>query len=242
MKRSSCLSAMLVGLSVVTTSVAFAAPPAPQPTDPAAKPVLVAQAKGQPKTTVQQTEPPPAEGGTAPTTAPADPDAPATEPNATQGTEPTTAPAISIGNNTGAPTTDTPGAAGTDPAKKPKPRPFAGTQIYAQTSMSTATVFKGQQQAYNPTVDTAVFLQPRYALSEAFQLRGRLVFNYELTNSDTTTTRNEPRFSDTALQLFYRKIPELPGGIKPMVAVNLGLPTSSESRARTMARWRVSNA
>lgn len=235
MKRSSCLSAMLVGLSLTTASVALAAPPAAQPAAPADKPVLVAQGKGQPKTTVQ--DPPPAEGGTAPaapTTAPADPSAPAAESNATQGTEPGTTPAITIGSGTGAPASDTPGASATDPAKKPKPRPFAGTQIYAQTSMSTATVFRGQQQDYNPTVDSSVFITPRYALSEAFQLRGRIVFSYEFTNSDTTTTRNEPRFSDTTLQLFYRKIPELPGGIKPMIAANLGLPTSSESRARTM--------
>jgi hypothetical protein len=228
---------MLVGLSVTTASVAFAAPPAPEAAAPGAKPVLVAQAQGKgqekPKT-VQQTDPAPAEGGTAPTTAPADPTAPTSEPAATQGTEPTTTPAITIGSGTGAPASDTPGAAAADPAKKPKPRPFAGTQIYAQTSMSTATIFRGQQQDYNPTVDTSVFITPRYALSDAFQLRGRIVFSYEFTNSDTTTTRNEPRFSDTTLQLFYRKIPELPGGFKPLIAANLGVPTSSESRARTM--------
>jgi hypothetical protein len=60
-----------------------------------------------------------------------------------------------------------------------------------------------------------------------------LVFNYEFTNSDTTTTRNEPRFSDTSVQLVYRGIPDWKG-IKPIVGVGLALPTSPESRARTM--------
>jgi len=100
--------------------------------------------------------------------------------------------------------------------------------------MTTATVDKGQLQSYNPTIDSAIYITPRFAINEAFQLRGRIVFNYEFTNSDTTATRNEPRFSDTTLQLFYRKIPEIPGGIKPAASLNLGLPTSPESRARTM--------
>jgi len=239
MKRSSCLSAMLVGLSVMTgasvASVASAAAPAAPATpsrDADATPVLVAQAQAKPKTTVQQTDPAPS-GGTAPT-APTEPATAPTEPAAAQGTEPGATPAVSIGTGTGAPASDTPGASGADPAKKPKPRPFAGTQVFAQISTSTATIFRGQQQDYNPTVDSSIFLQPRYTINDSFQLRGRLVFNYEFTNSDTTTTRNEPRFSDTTISLFYRKIPEIPGGIKPMVAVNVAAPTSPESRARTM--------
>lgn len=139
-------------------------------------------------------------------------------------------------------------AAGTSPALKdqtspddpspvvpptPKARPFAGTQVFLQTSMYTGTVFKQQQQNYNPTVDQSVFLQPRFALNRDFQLRGRLVFTYEFTDSDTTATKREPRFSDTSVQLVYRGIPDFKG-IKPIVGVQLGVPTSSESRARSM--------
>jgi len=118
-------------------------------------------------------------------------------------------------------------------AAKPKARPFAGTQVFLQTSMYTGTVFKQQQQNYNPTVDQSVFIQPRFAINKDFQLRGRLVFTYEYTNSDTTKTNHEPRFSDTTLQLVYRGIPDFKG-IKPIVGVQVGLPTSPESRARTM--------
>ena len=239
MKRFSSLSSALisvsVGLSLTTASVAFAgSPPA---NDSAGKPVLVAQAKQEkPGTkTVQPSDPAPTEGGGAAPAAPADPAAAApAESPAAAATEPGSTPAISIGTSNGNPATDTPGASGADGKPKPKPRPWAGTQIFATTSMTTSTVFKGQTQYNDPTVDSSVWLQPRYALSEAFQLRGLLVFSYEYTNADDTVTKNEPRFSDTTLSLFYRKIPELPGGIKPAVAVSAGLPTSPESRARTL--------
>lgn len=223
MKRSSCLSAFLVALSV--TSVASAAPDkGEKKQEPAPK--LVAQAaRNVGNDVAQTTDPQPATGtGTTPTTGTADGSG-TTENGAAQ-------PAVSVGTPT-APATDTAQAAAEVPAKKPKLRPFAGTQIYATTSMTTGTVFRGQQQAYNPTVESSLWLLPRYAISEAFQLRGRLIVNYEMTNSDTTTYRNEPLLSDTTLSLFYRKIPEI-ATIKPAVAVNLGLPTSKLSRARTL--------
>ena len=223
MKRFSCrvgLVAGVVGLSVTTASVAFAAPPA----NPS---VLVAQAKRKsPSSTVQPSDPTPAGGGADPTAAPPAPP-PADEP-AVAPTEPT---ATVVGPDS---LVDAPSIAPAEPAKAPKKRPWAGTQIFAATTMTTATISRGQQQAYNPTVDTYASISPRYAINDAFQIRGRIVFSYEFTNSDSTVTKNEPRFGDTLLQLFYRKIPELPGGIKPAAALNVGLPTSPESRARTL--------
>jgi hypothetical protein len=176
--------------------------------------------------TVQPSDPTPSGGGTDATAAPA-----------TQAPSESTPPpnaAVSIGNASVAPGADAPNGSAAEPAKPTKLRRWAGTQIFAQTSMTTGTFDKSQEQTWNPTVDSALYLQPRFAITEAFQLRGRLVFQYEYTNSDDTQTKNEPRFSDTTLQLFYRKIPELPGGIKPAVAVNSAFPTSPESRARTM--------
>jgi hypothetical protein len=100
--------------------------------------------------------------------------------------------------------------------------------------MTTATVFQGQQQDPNPTVSTNVWLLPRYAINEAFPLRGRFIVDYEYTNSDSTLTRNEPVVSDTTVSLFYRKLPKLPGGIQPNLALNVVAPTSKLSRSRTM--------
>lgn len=228
MKRSTCLSAFLVGLSVTAiTSIASAAPTKNQ-----APKVVVQQAAtqaGNMGSDVAQTDGAGTGTGTstAPTTGTAD--------GQQTGESSTPQPAVSIGTSTTAPTTDTPAAAAAEPAKKPKPRPFAGTQIFNQNSMTTATVFRGQQQDYNPTIDSSLWLLPRYTINESFQLRGRLIVSYEYTNSDTTTYRNEPTISDTSLQLFYRKIPEIPGvGVKPMVGLNLALPTSKLSRARTL--------
>ena len=69
--------------------------------------------------------------------------------------------------------------------------------------------------------------------NDAWQLRARAIITYEYTNSDATTYRNEPMLSDTTLQLFYRKVPKLPLDIQPSLALNLGIPTSKISRART---------
>jgi hypothetical protein len=259
MKRSSSLSALILvgaGLSVTCTSLAFAAPlpnganganganDAAAPAKSATKRAAPSKkAKAPPAKTVQPTEPAATEGGgAAPAPAPAEPapaapasaepEPAAVSPAATP--EPGPTPAISIGSASGNPAVDAPSGAAVEPGAKPKARPWAGTQIFATSSMTTATVFKGQNQYSNPTVDGSIWLQPRYAISEAFQLRGLLIFSYEFTNSDETVTKNEPRFSDTTLQLFYRKIPELPGGIKPALALNMTAPTSPESRARTM--------
>ncbi len=229
MKRSSCLPALLLGLTITSAFVARSADAAPGrgrgETPPGgARPagVLVAQA--------QPSDPPPEEGQTSPPAAPAGTTAPTVGDGSGE-----TQPAVSIGTTTTSPTpvADQP-AQSADPAKKaPKPRPWAGTQLFVQTSMSTQTIFRGQQQAYNPTVEAAAFILPRYAINKDFQLRGRLVVNYEMTNSDTTKTRNEPVLSDTLLQTWYRGIPAI-AKIKPMVALNVGLPTSKVSRSRTM--------
>jgi hypothetical protein len=222
MKRSYGLTALAIVISLAASSAAHAqqAKPAKKP----AKPTLVAQNDPAPSDTQPAPAPAPADP------APADPAPAATPPQP----EPTTVqPAISIGTGTTTPATDTTQAAAEEP-KKPKPRPFAGTQLYATTSATTSTFFKNQTQYNNPTVSQAIWFLPRYTINDAFQVRGRMIFSYEYTNSDDTVTRNEPRFSDTTLQLFYRKIPAVLG-IKPQIAANLGLPTSPESRARTMA-------
>ena len=225
MKRFSCRVGLvgLVALSVTTASVAFAAP---------TPPVLVAQAKGKPTKAVQPSDPTPAGGGADPTAAPTTP-APTEEPAAAP-VDPAPPAAATLGSASGTPGVDAPATAPEEPKAKPKARPWAGTNLANYNSVSTATIFKGQQQDYNPTVDTSLWLLPRYTFNDAFQLRGRLIFNYEFTNSDTTATKNEPRFSDTTIQLFYKKIPAIPGGIKPNVALNMAFPTSPESRARTM--------
>jgi len=183
-----------------------------------------------PGSDVAQGDPAPAQ----PTPAPAPTDGSSTTPAAGTGTDttPTPTPTLTL---TGPSTTpsDTPATAPTTPPAKPKPRPFAGSALYVTTSMTTATVFRGQQQDPNPTVDSNFWFLPRYAINDAFQLRARAIVSYEYTNSDSTRYRNEPILSDTTVSMFYRKLPEILT-IKPMIAVNAALPTSKASRARTL--------
>jgi hypothetical protein len=182
---------------------------------------------------VAQADPP---AGAQPQAAPPAPSAPSsTEPApapvpVTEGS-PAAVPVVTVGAS--GPTADAPAAAASQPTAKPKPRPFAGSSLYNQNSVTTGTLFRGQQQYANSTVESTLFILPRYAINEAFQLRARLVVAYEYTNSDSTTYRNEPLLSDTGLSLFYRKLPKF-AGIQPALAANVALPTSKVSRARTL--------
>ncbi len=209
MKRSYCLSALLVGLSLTTATAALAAPPAASPD----------QKKVQ---QVAQAQDPSSSGTSNATAAPTSP------------SESPTQPAVTVGTSPGTPGTDTPAEAAPEPAKKPAPRPFAGSALFLQNSMTTNTVLQGQTQYSNPTVESSLFILPRYAINDAFQLRARMIMSYEYTDSDSTTYNREPSLSDTTVQLFYRKIPKLPLGIQPNIALNVGLPTSKLSRARTL--------
>lgn len=227
MKRSSCLPAVLLGLTVTSAFVASTASAAPEGTRPAG--VRVAQARVG-NVVVAQQDPQPEEQTNPPTPPPT------TAPTVGDGTS-ETQPAVSLGTTTTAPpTADQPQASADEGKPKPKPRAWAGTQIFVQTSMTTATVFKGQTQYNDPTVDSSAYILPRYAFNKDWQLRGRFIVNYEYTNSDTTTRRNETTISDTTVQLWYKGLPEFggPAKIKAMLAANLSLPTSKLSRARTM--------
>ncbi len=217
MKRSSCLAWLVGALTLTTATTALAAPPTgteQQPVKQVAQVWPAAQQDG--------------DGSGSPT-------APSTAPAPADGASTTPQPAISVGTSTSTtPTADKAPESAPAPEKKPAPRPFAGSSLFIQNSMSTGTVFRGQTQDYNPTVESSFWFLPRYAINDAFQLRGRLIMSYEWTNSDSTTYRNEPMLGDATLQLFYRKLPKLPLGIIPAVALNAGFPTSKLSRARTM--------
>ncbi len=216
MKRSSCLAVLIGGLVLSTATAALAAPPTETEEEPVEEGV-----QGEPL--AQQ------DGSGSPT-------APSNAPAPEEGTSTSPQPAVSIGTSPSSttPPPDKPAEPEPTPAAKPKPRPFAGSALFVQNNVSTGTIFRGQTQSYNPMVDSSFWFLPRYALNDAFQLRGRMIMSYEWTNSDTTTYRNEPMLSDTTLSLFYRKIPKLPLGINMMLALNAGLPTSKLSRARTM--------
>ena len=229
MKRSSVLSALMAGLSLaaISGSAAAAGPvPAAEKAAAVSRPEKSAQAVRQ---VAQADTPAPNRQSTDSSTPP-----PSNAPSPSGDPTSSTQPAVTIGTPTAAnPTTDSPQAAATEAPAKPKRRPFAGSSMFISNSMTTNTIFKGQTQYNDPTVESAVYITPRFQFGDGFQLRGRLIVNYEWTNSDSNTYNHEPTLSDTTLQLYYRKIPQFLG-ISPAIAANVTLPTSKNSRARTM--------
>ena len=138
--------------------------------------------------------------------------------------EPGPTPAISIGTANGNPAVDAPSGAAVESGRHAEAAPVGRHADLRDDEHDDGDDLQGSDPVQRPHGRRSIWLQPRYALSEAFQLRGLLVFCYEFTNADDTVTKNEPRFSDTTLSLFYRKIPEIPGGIKPAVAISTSLP------------------
>ncbi len=118
---------------------------------------------------------------------------------------------------------------------KPAAVPFAGSSFFFQTGVSPNIINPGAVQSADPVVDSFALFLPRWAFSKDWQVRGRFAFNYEWTDNvnSSTTRKREPRFTDSILTLAFRGIPAL-AKIKTVVLLNLGLPTSPESQARSL--------
>ncbi len=125
-----------------------------------------------------------------------------------------------------------------DKTSKEKPKEklrWAGTSYFQQVGVSPDVVAPGLVQTYAPVADTFMLFNPRYALTQDWQLRARMTANYEFTdNANSTTTRShELVFGDILPEIDYRGIPAL-WGIKTIAALGSGIPTSPASQARTM--------
>jgi hypothetical protein len=124
------------------------------------------------------------------------------------------------------------------PKKEPKKLFWAQSQIYAMTSVNTNVFVPSQQQTAAQTVESFVLFQPRFTLDKKhFQLRGRVAFSYEWTDtaSTGTTRKNEITFQDVIPSLWLRSVPVIPVlEIKPMPFIQAAIPTSQASIARTM--------
>ncbi len=120
-------------------------------------------------------------------------------------------------------------------APAPRPTPWAASQLSITTTANGSFFDRNYTLSGDAasTADLNVSLRPRYRLSRTFQLRARWDFNYEFTNSDTTSTLNEPRFGDPTLDLWYTGLPAL-GPVRLAIAGGLAFPVSVESRANTM--------
>lgn len=111
---------------------------------------------------------------------------------------------------------------------------FRGSVLHSQTSVSLNALAPALQLSSNPTVETALVIAPRYRVATDFELRGRLSLSYEWTSSDTTTALHELELSDASLGLMYHGIPSFLGDTKALVGLDVVLPLSKVSQARTM--------
>lgn len=111
---------------------------------------------------------------------------------------------------------------------------FHGSSVFiTPVSANTDVFFPSTVLTPNKTVDASISFSPRWSFSKNWQLRGNMRFFYEYTSSDSTTKLNEPRFGDALLGLWFRGIPSF-GGFKVQPFLNMLLPTSPESQARTL--------
>jgi hypothetical protein len=170
---------------------------------------------------------------------------------ATQDTQPTPAPSGAPG--TAAPgsgslsvslptstTTTPPADKGAAEEKKPAKSwidDFGGSSVFSQVSANGDVFYRASNPGIAPTVENFTVFAPRYTLSKAFQLRGRITLSAEFTDTFNTgtTTKREPLLGDTNLQLFYRGIPAiLDKHVKFQPFVGVGLPTSKASRQQSL--------
>lgn len=122
----------------------------------------------------------------------------------------------------------------TTQAAAPAPLPWRQTQLLWTVGVTVPTLDPSLTQYRNDNVNTSIAFRPRWTFNRMFQMRAGISFNYEFTNGDNTTTRNEPRFTDPNLDLWLTGIPAIGGRLKFWVAPRLIFPVSVESRANTM--------
>jgi len=149
-----------------------------------------------------------------------------------------TGPTVTLGT---APSKDTPQAEEKKEEKKDENQLFwKGTNLYAQTSMSTTTIAPQQQLTQASTVESWFRFLPVVAVGKdlkKFTFTGWFTLDYEWTDTAATgtTTRNEPQFGDSLIFADWAGVPEIPKlkiKVKPGIAIQL--PTSKISIAKTL--------
>lgn len=232
---------MLAVCAVLTvTRVATAA-------EPAAAPSASAKAPAEPAAPAPAATAAPAATPAAPAPATAtSPEAPATPPEAPA--NPAQAPANSAETPAAAdspaaasPAVSTPAPAAVVAAQAPAPatknaiaEKFAGTYFLFRNMTSATTFSKSAYMSYNPENTLAVLMRPRFSITDRVWLSAWQYTNLELTNSDSTTRKNEVTFSDTIVSLGYTALKDKETGLTANTDFHLILPTSKAARLKTM--------
>ncbi len=120
--------------------------------------------------------------------------------------------------------------------KSEKPSRWAGTGIILRQMTGVTSFIKSTDPTWNPNEVLALMLTPRFALTEDGRLyvKGWQYANIELSNSDSTTKKNEGQLSDTILSLGYSVYKNKEVGLTVNVEGQFTIPTSKSSLAKTM--------
>lgn len=117
---------------------------------------------------------------------------------------------------------------------EPKPGAWAATSITYRNLATLPTIVRNYEQTYNPTYTNALLIIPQYNLTERLYVRAWQYSNFEITNADDTTHKNEWVLSDTVLTLGGAIYKNKDIGLSLSLGANLALPTSKASQARTL--------
>jgi hypothetical protein len=111
---------------------------------------------------------------------------------------------------------------------------LAGSTVTLRQVATATSVSKSFEPTWNPYFAEVLTLAPIINLSPKWFIRGSLSATHELTESDWTTYDRETMLSDTIMALVHRAYRNRALGIGINADVQLSLPTSKASQARTM--------
>lgn len=111
---------------------------------------------------------------------------------------------------------------------------FAGSMVSLRPTVSALSLDKSAEPTYNPYVATELMLAPRLGIGQRVSLSAMLIATREHTNSDWTSDAGESTLSDTFVTANVRILTIRSAGLSLSGAVQLRLPSSKASQARTL--------
>lgn len=112
--------------------------------------------------------------------------------------------------------------------------PWRGSMMVYEQATSFRTLTPDSDLTYNPVYVHNLSLRPEWHFGDKFFTRLRFDVEQEITNSDSTTKRNELEWSDLFIELGTLSYREENTGITVSGQMRLTLPVSKASVARTL--------
>ena len=111
---------------------------------------------------------------------------------------------------------------------------FTGSYFLLRNMTSATSFSKSAYTTYNPENTMALLMRPRFAFTDRVWMSAWQYTNLELTNSDSTTKKNEVSFSDTIVSVGYTPLKDKELGLTANTDFHVILPTSKAAQMKTM--------